>query len=209
MSCFESSTFAKNSDIMHQDILIKACEQLNWKYTLTNDELIIWKLNSGEELGGEYAMKVKDNKVTYNTYYVKNAKNRVVELQRVFFDLNIKYAEESIIREFKKAGYSYKSNSKFKVTEDERISFYMVGRSKLKDEKELLSQIKFTILKDGSIITDSNYIPEDIHELADKAMERLESTMGNKRVIKPKEIPLKYKNKAFCKSRETLKIKRK
>ena len=85
----------------------------------------------------------------------------------------------------------------------------MVGRSKLKDETEPISQIKFTILKDGSVKTDSDYIPKDIHELADKAMESLESVFGNKREINGKEIPLKYKHKTFCENKKTISITKK
>jgi hypothetical protein len=74
----------------------------------------------------------------------------------------------------------------------------MVGRSKLKEETEPLAQIKFTIMNDGSFVTDSNYIPKDIHEHADLAMVGLEKILFNERKIVPKEIPFKYKNKAFC-----------
>ncbi|MCZ2249294.1 MAG: hypothetical protein LC111_11110 [Bacteroidia bacterium] len=209
MSCFESSTFLKNPDVMNQEILISACNKLGWKYTVTANELTVFQLNSNENLRGEYAMKIVGNKVTYNTYYLQNAKSKVQELQNTFYDLNVKYAEESIIREFKKQGWTFKSNDKFKTNENEKVSFYMVGRSKLKEETEPISQIKFTILKDGSVITDSDYIPKDIHELADKAMEYLESVFGNKREINRKEIPLKYKHKTFCECKKTISITKK
>ncbi len=209
MSCFESSTFLKNPDIMNQEILISACEKLGWKFTVTGNELTIFQLNSNENLRGEYAMKIVGNKVTYNTYYIQNAQSKVQELENTFYELNVKYAEESIIREFKKQGWTFKSNDKFKANETEKVSFYMVGRSKLKEETEPVSQIKFTILKDGSAKTDSDYIPKDIHELADKAMESLESVFGNKREINGKEIPLKYKHKTFCKNKKTISITKK
>lgn len=209
MSCFESSTFLKNPDVMNQGILISACEKLGWKYTVTGKELTVFQLNSNENLRGEYAMKIVDNKVTYNTFYLQNAQLKVQELQNAFYELNVKYAEESIIREFKKQGWRFKSNDKFKANENDKVSFYMVGRSKLKEETEPVSQIKFTILKDGSVKTDSDYIPKDIHELADKAMESLESVFGNKREIKGKEIPLKYKLKTFCENKKTISITKK
>ena len=209
MSCFESSTFLKNPDVMNQEILISACEKLGWKYTVTGNELTVFQINSNENLRGEYAMKIVGNKVSYNTYCLQNAQGKVRELQNTFYELNIKYAEESIIREFKKQGWTFKTNDKFKATENERVSFYMVGRSKLKDETEPISQIKFTILKDGSVITDSDYIPKDIHELADKAMESLEGVFGNKREINGKEIPLKYKHKTFCENKKTISITKK
>ncbi len=209
MSCFESSTFLKNPDIMNQELLISACEKLRWKYTVTGNELTVFQLNSNENLRGEYAMKIVGNKVTYNTYYLQNAQRKVQELQNTFYELNVKYAEESIIREFKKQGWTFKSNDKFKANENEKVSFYMVGRSKLKEETEPVSQIKFTLLKDGSVKTDSDYIPKDIHELADKAMESLEGVFGNKREVNGKEIPLKYKHKTFCENKKTISITKK
>ena len=154
-------------------------------------------------------MKIAGNKVTYNTYYLRNAKSKVQELQNTFYELNIKYAEESIIHEFKKQGWTYKSNDKFKSNAEEKISFFMVGRSKQKDETEPIAQIKFTIMKDGSVKTDSDYIPKDIHELADKAMESLEVVFGNKREITGKSIPLKYKHKTFCENKKTISITKK
>lgn len=209
MSCFETSTFAKNIEVMNQEVLIDACKKLGWKYSVTGNELTVYQLDSKENLRGEFAMKIVGNKVTYNTYYLKNAENKVRELQSVFFELNIKYAEEAIIREFKKQGWAYKSNDKFKANLEEKVSFYMVGRSKLKEETEPLAQISFTILKDGSVKTDSDYIPKDIHELADKAMESLEGIFGNKRKIIGKDIPLKYKHKTFCENKKTISITKK
>jgi len=198
MSCFESSTFIKNPDFMNQVVLISACQKLGYKYTLDKDTLTITELDSNVDMHGEFAIKVVGNKVTYNTFYLKNVKEKVDSLQTVFFELNVKYSEESIIREFKKQGWTFKSNDKFKPNQNEKVSFFMVGRSKLKDETEPLAQIKFTIMNDGSFVTDSSYIPKDIHELADLAMSQLEKILFNERKIAPKEIPLKYKNKAFC-----------
>jgi hypothetical protein len=206
MSCFESSTFVKNPDIMNQEVLINACNKLGWKFTVNNNELTIYQLNSNVDLRGEYAMKIIGNSVTYNTYYLQNAKSKVSELQNTFYELNVKYAEESIIKEFKKQGWSYKSNDKFKQNLVEKVSFFMVSRSKLKDETEPVSQI---IFNDGSIKTDSDYIPKDIHELADKAMLELEKKMGNNRTIIGKEIPLKYKHKTFCENKRTISINKK
>ncbi|WP_199907766.1 hypothetical protein [Leeuwenhoekiella sp. MAR_2009_132] len=194
---------------MNQELLISACEKLRWKYTVTGNELTVFQLNSNGNLRGEYAMKIVGNKVTYNTYYLQNAQRKVQELQNTFYELNVKYAEESIIREFKIQGWTFKSNDKFKANENEKVSFYMVGRSKLKEETEPVSQIKFTILKDGSVKTDSDYIPKDIHELADKAMESLEGVFGSKREVNGKEIPLKYKHKTFCENKKTISITKK
>ena len=209
MSCFETSTFTKNPDVMNQEVLVQACTKLGWKFTKTANELTIFQLNENENLRGEYAMKIVGNKVTYNTYFLKNARSKVNELQSVFYELNVKYAEESIIKEFKQQGWSFKSNDKFKANVEEKVSFYMVGRSKLQEESEKVAQIKFTILKDGSVKTDSDYIPRDIHELADKAMLELESMMGSKREIIGKEIPLKYKHKTFCENKKTISLNKK
>lgn len=209
MSCFETSTFTKNPDVMNQDVLMQACNKLNWEYTVNGNELTIFKLNEGEILGGEYAIKVTGNTVKYNTYYLENAEAKVRLLRETFSELFIEYAKESIISEFKKAGYNYKRNSKFTSSEEEKVSFFMVGRSKMKGETEPVASIKFTILKDGSIKTDSDYIPEDIHVLADKAMDNLEHLMGDKRTISGKEIPLKYKTKAFCQTKNIQKLKKK
>ena len=209
MSCFETSIFAKNPDVMNQEVLVQACNKLGWKYTKNAEGLTIFQLNQNENLGGEYAMKIVGNKVTYNTYYLRNAKSKVNELQSVFYELNVKYAVESIIREFKKQGWSFKSNEKFKINAEEKVSFFMVARSKLNEESEKVAQIKFTILKDGSVKTDSDYIPKDIHELADKAMLELESIMGSKREIIAKEIPLKYKHKTFCENKKTISLNKK
>ncbi len=209
MSCFESSTFVRNPEVMNREVLEQACKKLGWKYTITANELIVFQLDAAENLGGEYAMKIIGNKVTYNTYFLKNAKSKVQKLQNTFYELSVKYAEESIIREFKKQGWTFKSNEKFKANLEEKTSFYMIGRSKLKEETEPIAQIKFTILKDGSVKTDSDYIPKDIHELADKAMIELESIFGNERTINGKEIPLKYKHKTFCENKKTISLTKK
>lgn len=68
----------------------------------------------------------------------------------------------------------------------------MVGRSKDKNEPEPVAQIKFTILKDGTIVTDSDYLPNDVNERAHDAMDVLEQLLGNKRVMTKKTIPAKY-----------------
>lgn len=209
MSCFETSTFVKNPYLMNQEVLALACDKLGWKYTKSANELTIYHLNGNERLGGEFAMKIVGNKVTYNTYFLKNAKSKINELQSVFNELNVKYAEESIIREFREQGWSFKSNDKFKANAEEKVGFYMVGRSKLSQETEKVAQIKFTILKDGSVKTDSDYIPRDIHELADKAMLELENKMGSKRKIIGKEIPLKYRHKTFCENKKTISVNKK
>ena len=60
---------------------------------------------------------------------------------------------------------------------------------------EPVSQIKFTILKDGTIVTDSDYLPNDVNERAHDAMDVLEQLLGNKRVMTKKPVPAKYLGK--------------
>ena len=72
----------------------------------------------------------------------------------------------------------------------------------MENEEENKTEIQFTILNDGSVVTDSNYIPEDIHKLADEAMLKMDNAFGNKRregiEIKRKEVPIKYQGKTQC-----------
>ena len=67
--------------------------------------------------------------------------------------------------------------------------------SKDKNEDEPVAQIKFTILKDGTIVTDSDYLPNDVNERAHDAMDVLEQLLGNKRVMTKKPVPAKYLSK--------------
>lgn len=71
----------------------------------------------------------------------------------------------------------------------------MVGRSKDKNETEPVGQIKFTILFDGTVISDSNYLPEDVNKLAHAAMDSIDLNFSSQRVMTKKEIPLKYKDR--------------
>lgn len=208
MSCFESSTFLKNPEVMDQEILKKACEKLGWKFEQKTENgvqiLYINDVNQKKNLFGEYALKVTGNKVTYNNYYIKNGKSLVKELTSQFYGLNVQYAYETILREFQAVGFKYLPDHKFTPTETEKIRFKMVASSRLKQESEKRTEIEFTIKYDGTIVSDSNYIPEDIHKLADKAMAAIDEKYGTTRKegeqIKRKEIPLKYKNKAYCKA---------
>ncbi|MBK8699837.1 MAG: hypothetical protein IPN29_09980 [Saprospiraceae bacterium] len=97
---------------------------------------------------GEYAMKIVGNKVTYNTYYLKNARSKVNELQSVFYELNVKVCRGIHYQGVQETRLVFfKSNDKFKANVEEKVSFYVVG-SKLQEESEKVAQIKFTILKD-------------------------------------------------------------
>lgn len=197
MSRFESSRFVRNPQVMNADVLKSACEALGWTYTVSNNTLIVTDANQGTRLYGEYALKLNlsTNEVTYNTYYMPDALSKVEELQEKFYSLNAQYSRTSLIQEFKKKGFNYKSNDHFCPTTEEVYSFFMVGRSKDRNEDEPVAQIKFTILRDGTIVTDSDYLPNDVNERAHDAMDVLERLLGNKRVMTKKPIPAKYLSK--------------
>lgn len=197
MSRFESSKFARNSNVMNAEVLKSACDSLKWKYTIKDNILTISDVNQTQNMYGEYVLQLNliTNQVSYNTYYTPDAKTKVEELQNAFYRLNAEYARKSLIHSFKSKGFTYLSNDKFHPTEEEVYSFFMVGRSKDKTENEPIATIKFTILKDGTIVTDSDYLPNDVNEKAHDAMDELETLLGNKRVMTKKEVPLKYLHK--------------
>lgn len=198
MSRFESSKFIRNPHVMNVDILKSACEAMDWTYRILGNELLVSDAKQGVQLYGEFALKLNlsTNEVTYNTYYMRNATQKVEELQEQFYALNAAYSKNSLVQEFKKKGFTYRSNDHFTPTSEEFYSFFMVGRSKDKNEDEPVAQIKFTILKDGTIITDSDYLPNDVNERAHDAMDILEQLLGNKRIMTKKtNIPSKYLTK--------------
>ena len=59
-------------------------------------------------------------------------------------------------------------------------------------EDEPYASIRFTILTDGTIVTNSDYLPNDVNEKAHEAMDVLELLLGNKRVMTKKPVPAKY-----------------
>lgn len=197
MSRFESSRFARNSSVMNAEVLKSACDSLGWKYIISGSILTVSDVNQSQNMYGEYILQLNmtTNQVSYNTYYTPDAITKVKELENVFYKLNAEYARKSLIQSFKRKGFTYLSNNKFQPTEEEVYSFFMVGRSKDKTENEPVAQIKFTILKDGTIVTDSDYLPNDVNENAHDAMDELETLLGNKRIMTKKEVPLKYLHK--------------
>ena len=206
MSCFESSTFLKSPQVMNQEILKKACEKLGWKFEVKLEQnkqvLYVFDTNQKANLKGEFALKVFDNVVTYNSYYMKNGQELIKELESQFYGLNIVYAKETILREFQAVGFKFLPDFKFVPTESEKEKFKMVATTRNPNESDKRTEIEFIIKFDGTIVTDSNYIPEDIHKLADKAMEAIDNSFGTKRKegehIKRKPIPLMYQGKTFC-----------
>ena len=69
MSCFESSTFLKNPQVMNRQVLMDACKKLGWKYEIKQDELIVYNANQNTNLHGEYALKVRGNTFSFNNFY--------------------------------------------------------------------------------------------------------------------------------------------
>ena len=186
MSRYESSRFVKDPKIMNREVLKQACDKLGWKYKETTTEFVVTELNRGEHLHGEYALLLRDGQVTYNSYYLTNGGELVKELQEVFFPLNVEYARNSVISSFQANGFTYKKNYRFRPTAEEADMFFMVGVTQLPGEEEQRYEIGFTILKDGTVITDSNYLPDDVNELAHKSMDKLQELFGRDRVMTKK-----------------------
>lgn len=202
MSCFEKSTFLKNPQVMNKQVLMDACKKLGWQFEIRQDELIVFNAKQNANLHGEYALKVKGNVVSFNSFYMKNGRELIKELQSQFYELNIEYAEQSIIQEFERAGFRIRRDWDFKANEEIAKQFFMVAETRMQGEEERETVIKFSILGDGTVVTDSNYIPKDVHELADKAMLELDKSFGTTRregfEIMRKTIPEKFKGKTYC-----------
>lgn len=205
MSRFESSRFARNPQVMNANVLKAACDALGWQYSIQNNILLVTEVGSGSNFFGECALKLdmSTNEVTYNTYYMPNSQEKVEELKEKFQELNAEYSRNALISEFEKAGFTYRSNFTFVSTKEEKYSFYMEAKSYDPLEDEPFASIKFTILNDGTIVTDSDYLPNDVNENAHEAMDILEQHLGNKRVMTKKPVPAKYVSK--MKSRRILK----
>ena len=166
MSRFESSRFIKDPKVMNPEALKRACDTLGWKYTVKGEDLLVTDLGGKEKLYGEYALKVSGGIVTYNSYYLKNGKELVDELKSVFYPLNVEYARDSVIRSFSANGFTYKKDYRFRPTEEVADHFSMVGYTDNPGEEEKRYEVAFSILRDGTVITDSNYLPDDVNDKA-------------------------------------------
>lgn len=210
MSCFESSKFVKNPNVFSIEVLELALKKLNWEFTKKQQVLTVTKI-PGHNLHGEYAMRINAGNVEYNSYYLKNALELVGELRKTFESLNVIYAKAAVIKEFEKQGFSLKKNYDFVPNQQEVDSFYMVAYSKLENEDERRTEIEFKILSDGTVVSDSSYIPQDVHKLADLAMENLDKDFGTQRregiEIIRKPVPVKYQNKSYCTVNNKIKAK--
>ncbi|MCB9234206.1 MAG: hypothetical protein H6581_21295 [Bacteroidia bacterium] len=211
MSCFERSEFLRNHEVVNQELLIQACAKLGWEYEVVGQKLIVKGVGNKVSLHGEPALEIRGNQVVWNRYYLRDGKAKANQLQAeyhsLYLDLQVEYSLETVLKEFKSRGFSYLRDTHFAPNENEKHRFEMKATSKLAGEDEPLARIRFTILADGAIQTDSNYIPEDVHKLADQAMDAIALHMGHERIIRPKEIPSKYRNKAFCNNHNVIKLR--
>lgn len=198
MSRFETSKFVRNKQVMRLECVKEACNKLGWKYQLSENRLVVTDVGRGQNSWNENLIVIEGDQVTYNTY-VLGGNREVQKLQDVYTEivneLNAEYSRQTVINAFKKNGFTYKSNEKFRANEIERFSFYMVGRSKDKEESEPVGQVKFTIMADGTVVSDSNYLPEDVNKRAHESMDIIDGDFNSKRVMTKKEIPPKYRDK--------------
>lgn len=192
---------------MNQQVLKVACDNLGWQYKIINDELIIMDVGKQQDLHGEFVLKVKGDQVIYNSYYIKNGQELVKELQSVFYPLNVNYSKQAVVQEFERNGFTFKRDWDFTKTENIAEHFFMVGETKIEDEEIKRYEIEFSILTDGTVITDSNYLPDDVNDLAHLAMDEIENLLGNKRVMTKKEIPVEYRNRVKSRTEEINKLK--
>ena len=110
----------------------------------------------------------------------------VEELKAVFFPLNVEYARNSVIRSFSAHGFTYKKDYSFRPTEEVADHFSMVGYTELPGEKEKRYEVAFSIHRDGTVVTDSNYLPDDVNDRAHRSMDHLQELFGSERVMTKK-----------------------
>ena len=171
---------------MNPEVLAKACDKLGWKYITVGQDLLVTDFGGKEKLYGEFALKVSGDTVTYNSYYLKNGQELVEELKSVFYPLNVEYARDSVIRSFSANGFTYKKDYSFRPTAEVADHFSMVAYTELPDEKEKRYEVAFSILTDGTVITDSNYLPDDVNDRAHRSMDGLQKLFGRERVMTKK-----------------------
>ncbi|MBK7938106.1 MAG: hypothetical protein IPJ82_13885 [Lewinellaceae bacterium] len=227
MSCFESSVFLKNPLYMDHDVLAKACDTLGWKYVQSTDTFTVTDAGQEEDLHGEFVLMVQGNHVMYNRFYMSDGAEKLQQLREVFKRLVVEYADEGIRQAFEKEGFLVEEDplpeadmntparpvsglwaarrSRYahdqltgKIVRNLRIT----GTTRLPDETEPVAVIRFSIREDGTAVSDSNYIPRDVHNHADHAMETLDRLFGSRRregyEIRRKRIPEAYRDKAYC-----------
>ena len=186
MSRYESSRFVRDPKVMNKEVLAQACDKLGWKYVFQGEDLLVTDLGGKEQLYGEYALKLSEGTVTYNSYYLQNGQELVEELKSVFFPLNVEYAKDSVIRSFSAQGFTFKRDYSFRPIEEVAEHFSMVAYTELPDEKEKRYEVAFSILRDGTVVTDSNYLPDDVNDRAHRSMDQLQELFGRERVMTKK-----------------------
>lgn len=211
MSCFESSTFVRNPLVLQPDLLIQACHQLGWRTEFIAQVLRVYPPPQ-TRFGGEFAMEVQGSQVTYNSYFLRDGRQLVRELEATFDALYVDYAVATVRKEFEALGFKYAPDT-VKANEADQFArrFTMVGHTRLSEETEKRTEIRFAVRKDGTVVSDSDYIPKDLHEKADQAMAAIDHRFGSERKegehIQRKEIPLKYKGKTYCNVQNKIKAK--
>ena len=186
MSRYESSKFIKDPKTMNQDALKQACDTLGWKYKLENKVLYVTDAKQSSEMYGEYVLKVAGDTVTYNSYYLDNGQQLREELHETFVPLNVEYAKISVVDAFSSNGFTFQRIWRYVKKENEVERFAMVGYTKDPAETEKRYDIVFSIFKDGSVVTDSNYMPEHGNALAHQSMDDFQMLFGNDRVMTKK-----------------------
>ena len=100
--------------------------------------------------------------------------------------MNVEYAKKSVVDAFSSNGFTFQRIWRYVKKENEVERFAMVGYTNDPAETEKRYEIVFSIFKDGSVVTDSNYLPDDVNALAHKSMDDLQKLFGNDRVMTKK-----------------------
>lgn len=227
MSCFESSVFLKNPQVMDQNLLADACDQLGWMYKRLDDTFMVTYTGGQREVFfGEPLLVVRGNYVSVNRFHPHDAAEKVEQLREAFYRLNVEYAEQAVRKAFEQEGFTVENDSlqdaltpvgtvvdqpesrfRGRHAHDGRQgrivrNLVATGVTRIPDETEPIAVIRFSILDDGTVVSDSNYIPRDVHDDADQAMLTLDRMFGSQRreglEIRRKKIPPAYRDKAFC-----------
>ncbi len=168
--------------------------------------------------------------MTFNRFYLRDGAEKVQQLRETFKRLVVEYADDGSGRRLKKKVSLVQDDplqdaltpvgtavdqpafaSRSRYTHDQlkgKIVRNLVatGVTRLPEETEPVIVIRFSILDDGTVVSDSNYIPRDVHDRADYAMASLDLFFGSKRregyEIRRKRIPEAYRDKAYCSPKE-------
>ncbi len=204
MSCFESSTFRQNLTVMQHAPLLAALHDLNWTFQEEGEVIRVSGQRYSRVKHKDYWLfEVKNTEVTYKSRFFRGSRAKVGFLDREMSRLRVAYARMVVLRAYFSRNFLLEPvNSIADGSSEVADRFNVVAYSLLKDETEKEVKIQFEIHKDGTVVSDSNYIPRDVHDLADEAMEEIDAAFGTERregiEIKRKAIPIAYADKAFC-----------